>query len=55
LEKAKLEKQIAGLENEKQTFNRSKFSAKYKLENFAAEFEKTQSHFDRMCLDWDNL
>jgi hypothetical protein len=33
LDKAKLEKQIAGLESEKQAFNRSKYSAKYKLED----------------------
>ncbi|WP_444660119.1 N-6 DNA methylase [Flavobacterium columnare] len=41
LDKAKLEKQIAGLESEKQAFNRSKFSA--------------QSRFNRMNLDWENL
>ncbi|TWI18805.1 N-6 DNA methylase [Sphingobacterium siyangense] len=55
LDKAKLEKQIAGLESEKQAFNRSKFSAKYKLEDYTAELEKAQSRFDRMSLDWNNL
>ncbi|SDG18294.1 N-6 DNA methylase [Epilithonimonas hungarica] len=55
LDKAKLEKQIAGLESEKQAFNRSKFSAKYKLEDYTAELDKTQSRFDRMSLDWNNL
>ena len=55
LDKAKIEKQIAGLESEKQAFNRSKFSAKYKLEDYTAELEKAQSHFDRMSLDWNNL
>lgn len=55
LDKAKLEKQIAGLESEKQAFNRSKFSAKYKLEDYTAELEKAQSRYDRMSLDWNNL
>ncbi|HFK5521090.1 TPA: N-6 DNA methylase [Elizabethkingia anophelis] len=55
LDKAKLEKQIAGLESEKQAFNRSKFSARYKLEDYSAELDKAKSRFDRMSLDWDNL
>tara|TARA_R110002126_G_scaffold212000_4_gene358523 strand:- start:547 stop:5988 length:5442 start_codon:yes stop_codon:yes gene_type:complete len=55
LDKAKLEKQIAGLESEKQAFNRSKFSARYKLEDYTAELDKAQSRFDRMSLDWNNL
>ncbi|MBA4153718.1 N-6 DNA methylase [Flavobacterium sp.] len=55
LDKAKLEKQIAGLESEKQAFNRSKYSAKYKLEDYTAELDKAQSRFDRMNLDWENL
>jgi N12 class adenine-specific DNA methylase len=55
LDKAKIEKQIAGLESERQSFNRSKYSAKYKLEDYTAELEKAQSRFDRMSLDWDNL
>lgn len=55
LDKAKLEKQIAGLESEKQAFNRSKFSAKYKLEDYSAELDKAKSRFDRMSLDLDNL
>ena len=55
LDKAKLEKQIAGLESEKQAFNRSKYSAKYKLEDYKAELDKAQSRFDRMSLDWNNL
>jgi hypothetical protein len=42
LDKAKLEKQIAGLESEKQAFNRSKYSAKYKLEDYT-ELDKAQS------------
>ena len=55
LDKAKLEKQIAGLESEKQAFNRSKYGAKYKLEDYTAELDKARSRFDRMCLDWNNL
>lgn len=55
LDKAKLEKQIAGLESEKQAFNRSKFSSKYKLEDYTSELEKAQSRHDRMSLDWNNL
>jgi N12 class adenine-specific DNA methylase len=55
LDKAKLEKQIAGLESEKQAFNRSKFSAKYKLQDFTELLEASQSRLNRMNLDWDNL
>lgn len=55
LDKAKLEKQIAGMESEKQALNRSKYSAKYKLEDYSAELEKAQSRFNRMSLDWNNL
>jgi hypothetical protein len=55
LDKAKLEKQIAGLESEKQAFNRSKFSAKYKLQDFTGLLESSQSRFNRMSLDWENL
>ncbi|AZA84087.1 DNA methylase [Chryseobacterium lactis] len=55
LDKAKLEKQIAGLESEKQAFNRSKFSAKYKLQDYTEMLESTQSRLHRMSLDWDNL
>ncbi|MEA1849667.1 N-6 DNA methylase [Chryseobacterium sp. MHB01] len=55
LEKAKLEKQIAGLESEKQAFNRSKFSAKYKLQDCKEMLESAGSRLNRMNLDWDNL
>lgn len=55
LDKAKIEKQIAGLESEKQAYSRSKYSAKYKLEDYTAELDKAQSRFDRMSLDWGNL
>lgn len=43
------------MESEKQAFNRSKYSAKYKLEDFTAELNKAQSRHDRMSLDWSNL
>lgn len=55
LDKAKLEKQIAGLESEKQAFNRSKFSSKYKLEDVTAMLESAESRLKRMSLDWENL
>lgn len=55
LDKAKIEKQIAGLESEKQAFNRSKFSAKYKLQDFTELMESAQSRLNRMSLDWENL
>lgn len=55
LDKAKLEKQIAGLESEKQAFSRSKYSAKYKLENYAIELDQAQSRLVRMNRDWTNL
>ncbi|MBP7954439.1 MAG: DNA methylase, partial [Parabacteroides sp.] len=55
LDKAKLEKQIAGMESEKQAFNRSKFSTKYKLQDFTELLESAQSRLNRMSLDWVNL
>lgn len=55
LEKAKLEKQIAGLESERQAHNRSKLTSKYKLEDTVATLESTQSRLNRMSLDWENL
>ena len=55
LDKAKLEKQLAGLESERQAFNRSKFSSKHKLEDVTATLETTQSRLNRFILDWNNL
>jgi N12 class adenine-specific DNA methylase len=55
LEKAKLEKQVAGLESEKQAFNRSKFSSKYKLEDISATLDSAESRLERMSLDRENL
>ncbi|MCP1994472.1 N-6 DNA methylase [Flavobacterium sp. HSC-61S13] len=55
LDKAKIEKQVAGLESEKQAFNRSKVSSKYKLEDVTSLLESTQSRLERISLDWKNL
>lgn len=55
LDKAKLEKQIAGLESEKQAFNRSKFSSKHKLEDSSSMLNGAQSRLERMNIDWQNL
>lgn len=55
LDKAKIEKQVAGLESEKQAFNRSKVSSKYKLEDVTSMLESAQSRLERMSLDWKNL
>ena len=55
LDKAKLEKQIAGLESEKQAFNRSKSSAKFKVQDYREMLQSTQSRLSRMSTDWENL
>jgi hypothetical protein len=55
LDKAKLEKQIAGLESEKQAFNRSKSSAKFKVQDYTEMLQSTQSRLNRMSTDWENL
>jgi N12 class adenine-specific DNA methylase len=55
LDKAKIEKQVAGLESEKQAFNRSKVSSKYKLEDVTSMLESAQSRLERISLDWNNL
>jgi N12 class adenine-specific DNA methylase len=55
LDKAKLEKQVAGLESERHAFIRSKFSSKYKLEDLTASLENSQSRLERMNLDWQNF
>ncbi len=55
LDKAKLEKQIAGLESEKQAFNRSKSSAKFKVQDYTEMLQITQSRLNRMSTDWENL
>ena len=55
LDKAKVEKQIAGLESEKQAFNRSKSSAKFKVQDYMEMLQSTQSRLSRMSTDWENL
>ncbi len=55
LEKAKLEKQIAGLESERQAFTRSKSTSRSKLADVTASLESTQSRLLRMTTDWENL
>lgn len=55
LEKAKVEKQIAGLESERQAFNRSKSSSRYKLEEVNQSIGKTTGRLKQMCMDWDVL
>ena len=55
LDKAKIEKKIAGLESEKQAFNRSKYSARYKLEDLEEQLQKAESLYNRMSQDWKNL
>lgn len=55
LDKAKLEKQIAGLESERQAFSRSKYVAKFKLQEATATIDAAKSLLDRMNLDWSNF
>ena len=55
LEKAKVEKQIAGLESEKQAFNRSKFNSKYKLEAVNIDIEESSARLQRYNQDWKSL
>ncbi|MYY43982.1 N-6 DNA methylase [Elizabethkingia anophelis] len=55
LEKARVEKQIAGLESEKQAYNRLKFSSKYKLDDLISSIKSSESLLERMHLDWNNL
>lgn len=55
LDKAKLEKLIAGLESERQAFHRSKATSNYRLEYSLTSLESSKSLLDRMQLDWDNF
>ncbi|KPH13320.1 N-6 DNA methylase [Chryseobacterium sp. ERMR1:04] len=55
LDKAKLEKQIAGLESERQSFIRSKLMSKYKLDDTLSTLTESKSRLERFILDWDNL
>lgn len=55
LEKAKLEKQIAGLESERQAFSRSKGSSQFKLSNIKNELEFQKSRLEWLKSDWEKL
>lgn len=55
LEKAKLEKQITTLESERQAFNRSKSSARFRLEDVQQSIEGNNKMVARMQNDWDFL
>ncbi|MDO4228974.1 MAG: N-6 DNA methylase [Capnocytophaga sp.] len=55
LEKAKLEKRIAALESEKQTFLRFQSSAKNKLNHFTSDKNALQQLLQRYHTDWQNF
>lgn len=55
LDKARLQKQIAGLDSEKQAFNRAKSSSRWKLEENTASMDAAHNRLKRMTLDWENL
>lgn len=52
LEKAKLEKRIAALESERQAFNRSKSTARFRLEDIHQSIESHQGIITKMRTDW---
>lgn len=51
LEKAKIEKKIAGLESERQAFVRGKSSSRYKLENIMQTVDSNKGYIDRISKD----
>ncbi|WP_346856939.1 helicase-related protein [uncultured Draconibacterium sp.] len=55
LEKAKLEKQITALESERQAFNRSKWTAQYRLDDIKQSIEGHTNMINRMQTDWESL
>nr|WP_228438695.1 helicase-related protein [Chryseobacterium pennae] len=55
LEKAKVEKKIAAMENEKHAFLRSKWSASSKLEMVQENITSTEVRLERFRTDWNNL
>ena len=55
LEKAKIEKQIGGLESEKRAFLRSKSSSKYKLEGMKMGIADSENLLERYSQDWTAL
>lgn len=55
LDKAKLEKQVASLESERQAYNRAKICSKYRLEDTTAKLDSAKSRLQKMSVDWVNL
>jgi hypothetical protein len=55
LEKAKLEKQITALESERKAFNRSKWTAQYRLDDIKQSIEGHNNMVARMQTDWESL
>ena len=55
LEKAKLEKQITALESERQAFNRSKSSARFRLEDIQQSMDRNNEMISRMQKDLESL
>ena len=55
LEKAKLEKKIGALESEKQTFLRSKYTSKNRLDNLCSDLKALQDRLHRFQTDWQNF
>ncbi|ERI62499.1 hypothetical protein HMPREF1551_01861, partial [Capnocytophaga sp. oral taxon 863 str. F0517] len=55
LEKAKLEKKIGALESEKQTFLRSKYTSKNRLDNLCSDLNALQDRLYRFQTDWQNF
>ena len=55
LEKAKLEKKIGALESEKQTFLRSKYTSKNRLDNLCSDLKALQDRLYRFQTDWQNF
>ena len=55
LDKAKLEKQITALESERQAFNRSKSSARFRLEDIVQSIEGHNKMVSRMQNDCESL
>ncbi|GHU58595.1 DNA methylase [Bacteroidia bacterium] len=53
LEKARLEKKVAGLESERQAFMRGKSSSRYKLENILQTVEKNTGLINRITGDME--
>lgn len=55
LDKAKLEKKITALENERFVFTRSKFNSRYKLEDCTTTLAEIKSRLERFETDWENF